>query len=190
MLMPVLTPHGVLTLRRDGEAPEFEPAQDSRLEQAFRRGPGHGLLALGASEVATALPAVLSYWRDFGARDELRTHGKARELEAEVAMWFGAAEAADAEEDKRATSIVARRSGSGCCGLLRRPLLGISIAGDSWRSWRGLMIAAIDEEFSEDERKIFAELTGRVRERQRVDEFAAAIGRRGGKSRAMATLAT
>jgi superfamily II DNA or RNA helicase len=68
MLMPVLTPHGVLTLRRDGEAPEFEPAQDARLEQAFRRGPGHGLLALGASEVATALPAVLSYWRDFGAR--------------------------------------------------------------------------------------------------------------------------
>ena len=57
MLMPVLTPHGVLTLRRDGEAPEFEPAQDARLEQAFRRGPGHGLLALGASEVATALPA-------------------------------------------------------------------------------------------------------------------------------------
>ena len=68
MLMPVLTPHGVLTLRRDGEAPRFEPAQGARLEQAFRRGPGHGLLALGADEVATALPAVLSYWRDFGAR--------------------------------------------------------------------------------------------------------------------------
>jgi superfamily II DNA or RNA helicase len=68
MLMPVLTPHGVLTLRRDEAAPELEPAQGARLEQAFLRGPGHGLLALGADEVATALPAVLSYWRDFGAR--------------------------------------------------------------------------------------------------------------------------
>jgi superfamily II DNA or RNA helicase len=68
MLMPVLTPHGVLTLRRDEEAPGLEPAQGAKLEQAFRRGPGHGLLALGADEVATALPAVLSYWRDFGAR--------------------------------------------------------------------------------------------------------------------------
>ena len=43
MLMPVLTPHGVLTLRRDEEAPELEPAQGAKLEQAFRR---HGLLAL------------------------------------------------------------------------------------------------------------------------------------------------
>jgi hypothetical protein len=68
MLMPVLTPHGVLTLRRDEEVPQPEPAQGARLEQAFLRGPGHGLLALGADEVATALSAVLSYWRDFGAR--------------------------------------------------------------------------------------------------------------------------
>jgi hypothetical protein len=68
MLMPVLTPHGVLTLRRDEEAPELESAQSARLERAFRRGSGHGLLALGADEVGAALPAVLSYWRDFGAR--------------------------------------------------------------------------------------------------------------------------
>ena len=68
MLMPVLTPHGVLTLRRDEEALELEPTQGARLEQAFGRGPGHGLLALGADEVATALPAVLAYWRDFGVR--------------------------------------------------------------------------------------------------------------------------
>ena len=68
MLMPVLTPRGVLTLRRDEEAQGLEPAQGARLERAFLRGPGHGLLALGADEVATALPAVLSYWRDFGAR--------------------------------------------------------------------------------------------------------------------------
>ena len=68
MLMPVLTPRGVLTLRRDEEAQGLEPAQGARLERAFLRGPGHGLLALGADEVATALPTVLSYWRDFGAR--------------------------------------------------------------------------------------------------------------------------
>ena len=70
-------------------------------------------------------------------------------------------------------------------------LLGTAIAGDSWRSWRTLLIAAMGEELHEDEREIFSQLTGREREPlQRVDEFAAVIGRRGGKSRAMATLAT
>ena len=70
-------------------------------------------------------------------------------------------------------------------------LLGTAIAGDSWRSWRALLIAAMGEELSEDEREIFTKLTGREREPlQRVDQFAAVIGRRGGKSRAIATLAT
>ena len=70
-------------------------------------------------------------------------------------------------------------------------LLGTAIAGDSWRSWRTLLIAAMGEELSEDEREIFTQLTGRAHEPlQRVDEFAAVIGRRGGKSRAMATLAS
>jgi hypothetical protein len=69
-------------------------------------------------------------------------------------------------------------------------LLGAAIAGDSWRSWRTLLIAAMGEELREDEREIFSKLTGRDREPlQRVDQFAAVIGRRGGKSRAMATLA-
>ena len=40
----------------------------ARLEQAFLGGPGHGLLCLGADEVGTALPPVLSYWREFGTR--------------------------------------------------------------------------------------------------------------------------
>src|SRR5439155_18108686 len=40
----------------------------ARLERAFRRGAGHGLLCLGADEVGTALPPVLSYWRELGAR--------------------------------------------------------------------------------------------------------------------------
>ena len=70
-------------------------------------------------------------------------------------------------------------------------LLGTAIAGDSWRSWRALLIAAMGEELSEDEREIFTQLTGREREPlQRIDQFAAVIGRRGGKSKAIATLAT
>ena len=65
---PVLTPHGLLTLRQTGEALALEPEQGSRLEKAFGRGSGHGLLCLGADEVGTALPPVLSYWRELGAR--------------------------------------------------------------------------------------------------------------------------
>src|SRR5262245_5760212 len=67
-LAPVLTPHGLLTLRQTVDALALEPEQGSRLEKAFRRGPGHGLLCLGADEVGTALPPVLSYWRQLGAR--------------------------------------------------------------------------------------------------------------------------
>ena len=70
-------------------------------------------------------------------------------------------------------------------------LLGTAIGGDSWGSWRTLLIAAMGEELTADERQIFSQLTGREREPlQRVDEFAAVIGRRGGKSKSMATLAT
>jgi hypothetical protein len=70
-------------------------------------------------------------------------------------------------------------------------LLGTAIAGESWGSWRTLLIAAMGEALCEDERATFRALTGRDREPpQRVDQFAAVIGRRGGKSRAMATLAT
>ena len=67
-LEPVLTPHGVLTLRQTGNATASESEQGRRLETAFIRGPGHGLLWLGANEVGTALPPVLSYWREFGVR--------------------------------------------------------------------------------------------------------------------------
>jgi hypothetical protein len=62
-------------------------------------------------------------------------------------------------------------------------LLGTAIAGDSWTSWRALLIAAMGEELREDEREIFTQLTGREREPlQRVDQFAAVIGRRGVQS--------
>jgi non-specific serine/threonine protein kinase len=65
-LAPVLTPHGSLTLRREDETPELE--HGARLEMAFGRGTGHGLLCLGADEVGAALPPALSYWRELGTR--------------------------------------------------------------------------------------------------------------------------
>ena len=67
-LAPVLTPRGLLILRPTEEALALESERNSRLEKAFLRGPGHGLLCLGANEVGTALPPVLSYWREFGSR--------------------------------------------------------------------------------------------------------------------------
>jgi hypothetical protein len=56
----------------------------------------------------------------------------------------------------------------------------------------GLLIAAMGEPLTEDQRTLFAELTGgRPQEPlQRVEEFVGVIGRRGGKSRAIAVLAT
>jgi superfamily II DNA or RNA helicase len=67
MLAPVVTPHGSLMLRPSEETIAVESA-NSRLETAFLRGPGHGLLCLGADEVGTVLPPVLSYWREFASR--------------------------------------------------------------------------------------------------------------------------
>ncbi len=67
-LVPVLTPHGHLTLIEDRDASALEPELAQRLQHAFVRGSGHGLLQLGASEVGVALPPVFSYWREFGAR--------------------------------------------------------------------------------------------------------------------------
>src|SRR5215470_10655369 len=66
MLEPVLTPHGVLTVRPAAEATALERGE--RLERAFGRGSGHGLLYLGADEPGTTLPPVWSYWRELGAR--------------------------------------------------------------------------------------------------------------------------
>jgi non-specific serine/threonine protein kinase len=72
MLVPVLTPHGLLTLVQSldaaEEAPALAPERGVRLEKAFAHGSGYGLLVLGADEVGTTLPPTLSYWRKFGAR--------------------------------------------------------------------------------------------------------------------------
>ena len=68
MLAPILTPHGALTLRQTADAPELTPELGAQLNHAFARGSGHGLLWLGANGFGAAMPPVLSYWRDFGAR--------------------------------------------------------------------------------------------------------------------------
>ncbi len=53
---------------REPGAPYLDAALAKRLETAFERGSGHGLLQLGAGEAGTPLPPVYSYWREFGAQ--------------------------------------------------------------------------------------------------------------------------
>src|SRR6266508_3489786 len=67
-LAAALTPHGHLILAEDADAPALDPEFAQRLQDAFARGSGHGLLQLGAGEVGTTIPAVFSYWREFAAR--------------------------------------------------------------------------------------------------------------------------
>jgi hypothetical protein len=75
--------------------------------------------------------------------------------------------------------------------LSDRALLGSALAGDTWRSWRVLLVASMGEALDDDERALFKQLTGREREPlQRVEEFEGVIGRRGGKSRAISVIAT
>jgi hypothetical protein len=69
-------------------------------------------------------------------------------------------------------------------------LLGGMLAGESWHAWRVMLIAAMGEPLTDAERETFTKLTGRAREPlERIEEFVAVIGRRGGKSRASATKA-
>ena len=68
-------------------------------------------------------------------------------------------------------------------------LLGTALVGDSWAAWRILLTAAVGETLVDSERAIFHKFTGRAREPGKpVHEFVGIIGRRGGKSRAMAVL--
>src|SRR5271165_261154 len=69
-------------------------------------------------------------------------------------------------------------------------LFGRVFPGESWSAWRVLLIAAMGEALTDDERAVFEALTGRPRgPAERVDELWAVIGRRGGKTRAGAVLA-
>ncbi|HJU17939.1 MAG TPA: DEAD/DEAH box helicase [Stellaceae bacterium] len=63
-----LTPHGHLVCEAAAGRPGMDEVVAARLDAAFARGSGHGLLQLGAGEVGRALPPVFVWWRDFAAR--------------------------------------------------------------------------------------------------------------------------
>ena len=63
-----LTPHGRLQWAAPEDAPSLPETRARQIEAAFAQGAGHGLLHLGAAEVATALPPPWAFWRDFAAR--------------------------------------------------------------------------------------------------------------------------
>ena len=63
-----LTPHGRLVLVSDAGAQRLDARLAERLQKAFERGSGHGLLLLGVDEAGTTLAPVLAWWREFGAR--------------------------------------------------------------------------------------------------------------------------
>jgi hypothetical protein len=69
-------------------------------------------------------------------------------------------------------------------------LLAHALPGESWASWRVLLIAIVGEELTPEERETFKNLTGgrEFEPGQMVDTFLAVAGRRSGKSRAMAVL--
>jgi hypothetical protein len=70
-------------------------------------------------------------------------------------------------------------------------LLGHVLKGESWLPWRVLLIASMGEALLDEERPVFTKLTGRAREPlQRVNELEAVVGRRGGKTSAVAAQAT
>src|SRR3954470_12966330 len=50
------------------DAPPIDEKAMARLDDAFARGSGHGLLRLGASAVGEALPPVFAWWREFASR--------------------------------------------------------------------------------------------------------------------------
>jgi hypothetical protein len=72
-----------------------------------------------------------------------------------------------------------------------RSLLGDALSGESWAAWRCLLIAAMGEALTTEERVLFKQLTQRDQEPlQRVEECTVVAGRRGGKSRAISVLAS
>jgi superfamily II DNA or RNA helicase len=66
--IPVLTPQGHLVLAPVDDVCTLPGNLQERLESAFERGVGHGLLELGIREIGTALPVDFAYWRDFAGR--------------------------------------------------------------------------------------------------------------------------
>jgi non-specific serine/threonine protein kinase len=67
-LAPRLSPQGQLSLFSDPDAPSLPAELAERLQAAFARGAGDGLLQLGAGEIGQALPPSLAYWREFAGQ--------------------------------------------------------------------------------------------------------------------------
>jgi len=67
-LIPVLTPQGHLVLEKEEGDIVTDASFAARLEKAFARGSGHGLLNLGMTEANSALLPGLRWWRDFGVQ--------------------------------------------------------------------------------------------------------------------------
>lgn len=67
-ITPSLTPHGRLLIMPQDDAPAIDAALGERIERAFERGTGHGLLRLGGAEIGEIMPPAFAYWRDFGNR--------------------------------------------------------------------------------------------------------------------------
>ena len=63
-----LTPRGHLVAETAADAPPIDEKAMARLDEAFARGSGHGLLRLGAGAVGEALPPVFAWWREFASR--------------------------------------------------------------------------------------------------------------------------
>lgn len=80
-----LTPKGHLHFVAEADAPPLPDAVAERLAAAFDLGSGHGLLHLGAVEVATALPTLWAYWRDFATRYVTALTATAEDAEIAVA---------------------------------------------------------------------------------------------------------
>ena len=68
LLQPALSPLGQLYLSAQPSPFAVAPELDIRLQIAFARGPGHGLLCLGASEIGAVLPPSYAFWRDFSSQ--------------------------------------------------------------------------------------------------------------------------
>ncbi len=66
--VPVLTPHRTLRLEHAAADSSLDDGVAGRLEAAFDRGSGHGLLQLGAAEAGSRLSPELAFWRGFATR--------------------------------------------------------------------------------------------------------------------------
>jgi hypothetical protein len=68
----LLTPHGALRLEAAEDDTALDASVAERLEAAFRKGDGHGLLQLGLAEAGSAGPRVLESLRNALRRGGMR----------------------------------------------------------------------------------------------------------------------